>query len=276
MNTTCPRCRDKTTKLCDACQQIKYCSPVCLQTDAHAHKLVCRSFKDVAATAPGAGVRRIIVFLPDEKKPRFTWAPVSQSIGGVYPENERYSEDIDMNDVTDLAGEKHALTAAYTCKNAWTGDALERTIKIVFDENASANYESRNQAVLAATQGMDDMGWRGPVVACCGTLGGGDHGFDIASLHDMDMEAYSHLVGFLIGYRNKTPQRVARLGSKVNCVKVACEGDRDNDMPAHQIVRVPRSHPVFVGEVVSCEVSEASSAILKSAQQESTMLTQQP
>jgi hypothetical protein len=110
------------------------------------------------STDPGAGVRRIVVFLPDEKKPRFTWAPVSQSIAGVYPENERYCEDIDMNDVTDLASEKHSLTAAYTCKNAWTGEHLDRTIKVVFDENASAKYEDKNQAVLAATQGMDDMG----------------------------------------------------------------------------------------------------------------------
>ena len=95
--------------------------------------------------------------------------------------------------------------------HAWTGDNLDRTIKVVFDDNASANYESRNQAVLAATQGMDDVGWRGTVIAFCGMLGGGDHGFDFASLHDMDMEAYSHLIGFLISYRNKTPQHVARL-----------------------------------------------------------------
>ena len=118
MNKTCPPCRDDGVKFCVACRQIKYCSSECLQADAHAHKLVCRSFKDVAATASGTGVRRIVVFLPEEKKPRFTWAPVSQSIAGVYPENERYHEDIDINDVTDLAGEKHALTAAYTCKNA--------------------------------------------------------------------------------------------------------------------------------------------------------------
>ena len=55
MNTTCPRCRDEATKSCDACRQIKYCSPECLQADAHAHKLVCRSFKDMPSTDPGAG-----------------------------------------------------------------------------------------------------------------------------------------------------------------------------------------------------------------------------
>jgi hypothetical protein len=89
-------------------------------------------------------------------------------------------------------------------------------------------------------------------------LGGGDHGFDMISLQDMDMEAYSHLVGFLISYRNETTQHAARLGSKVKCVKVSCEGDRNSGMPAHQVVRVPCSHPIFVGEGTSCEVSEVS------------------
>jgi hypothetical protein len=146
--------------------------------NSQAHKLVCRSFKDIPATTPGVGVRRIVVFLPNEKKQRLTWAPVNQSIAGVYPENEWYSEDIDVNDVNELAGEEHALAAAYTCKNAWTGEHLDRTIKVVFDENASASYENKNQAVLTATQGMNDMGWRGPVIASCGTLGGGEYGFE--------------------------------------------------------------------------------------------------
>lgn len=211
---------------------------------------MCRAYKDVADNPPGPGFRRIVIFLSHEKKPRFTWAPVSQTFAGFYPENERYYEDIDMNDVTELAG-NHEPKAAYTCKNAWTGERLDRTLKVVFDGNFNGNYEERNQAAFAATQSMDDMEWRGPIIAFCGTLGGGDHGLDFDSLHDMDMESYSHLVGFLIGYRNKTTQHAARVGPKVECVKIACEGDRNNDMPSRQIVRVPRSHPVFVGQGTS-------------------------
>jgi hypothetical protein len=81
---------------------------------------------------------------------------------------------------------------------------------------------------------------------------------NFSNLHDMDKEAYSHLVSFLISYRNKTTQHAARLGSKIKCAKVFCEGDCNSDMPAHQIVRVPRSHPIFVGKGTSSEVSEVS------------------
>ena len=256
----CPRCLNPATSLCTGCKNIKYCSPECQQADRPSHKFLCRTYENFTQPPATPGMRRIVVFLPDEKVPRFTWVPVSIRIGGRYHENERRSEDVEMVDVVDIM-EGQVYKAEYTCKNAWTGEPLSRTIKVVFDENFSANYESKNQAVQAATQGMDDVGWRGPIIAFCGSLGGGEYGLDLEKVYDMDMETYSHVVGFLIGYRNKTTEHAARIGPKVECVKVACKGDRELGAPSHQVVRVPRSHPIFVGEGALSEVSEVSSHI---------------
>lgn len=256
----CPRCLDKATKLCDGCKNIRYCSPECQQADRPAHKLLCRTYDSFTQRPSTSGMCRIVVLLPDEKIPRLTWAPLSLSIAGRNRENERYSEDIDMNDIIEVTAQQ-SFRAAYTCKNAWTGDPLSRTIKVVFDDNFIANYENKNQAVQAATQGMDDVGWRGPIIAFCGSLGGGDCGLDLEKVYDMDMQDYSYLVGFLIGYRNKTAQQAARIGPKVECVKVACKGDREVGLPFHQVVRVPRSHPIFVGEGAMSEVSEVNTPL---------------
>lgn len=256
-NIICPRCLDKATRLCDGCRNIKYCSSECQQADRPAHKLLCRTYGNFTQRPSTPDLRRIVVFLPNEKAPRFTWAPVSIGVAGCYPENERYSEDIDMNDIIEVDAQQ-SFTPAYTCKNAWTGSPLSRTIKIMFDENSGTNYQHKNQAMQAATQGMDDMGWRGPMIAFCGSLGGGDCGLDFDKVYDMDMQDYSFVVGFLIGYRNRTAQQAARVGPKVECVKVHCKGDRELGLLSHQIVRVPRSHPIFVGEGALSEVSEVS------------------
>jgi hypothetical protein len=129
----------------------------------------------------------------------------------------------------------------------------------MYDDNFKVHYADRNQAVVSATRGMDVVGWSGPIIAYCGTLGGEAwNEYDIVRLHDMDMRAYSHLVSFLTSHYNRIPEQKVRTGPKVSCVKVACQGDIETGLPSHQVVSVPRTHPIFMGEGASSNVSDVS------------------
>ncbi|GAB7332636.1 hypothetical protein MBLNU13_g04400t1 [Cladosporium sp. NU13] len=72
----------------------------------------------------------------------------------------------------------------------------------------------------------------------------------------MNMRAKADLMAYLTYYCNR--ERFASLkGPKVACVKVASVGDFQHDVcPYHQVVNVPRTHPIFVGKGVSSPISE--------------------
>jgi hypothetical protein len=250
----CPRCTDVATKVCGGCKDISYCSPECQQADWNVHKLLCKGFKDFAQPAPSANMRRIVVFLPDEKKPRFMWAPVQRNYSGYDLKGKPLApwENIDEASVIDT---KHLMRPSDTNTNAWTGQPLGYAIQVLFDDNFQTHYTERNQAVVFATQGMDAVGWRGPIIAYCGTLRGGDFdALDIVKLHDMDMRACSHLVAYLINHYNKTPEQMVRRGPKVKCVKVSDSVDRKTS-EVYKEVLVPPSHPMFWGQSMLVDVS---------------------
>lgn len=84
----CPRCTDPATKLCVICKNISYCSPECQQADWASHKSLCKDFKEFTEPRPSPDMRRVVVILPGEPKPRFMWAPVTTDHDGskrVYP-----------------------------------------------------------------------------------------------------------------------------------------------------------------------------------------------
>lgn len=251
----CPRCMEKANKFCGGCKDISYCSPECQQADWHVHKLLCKSFKDFAQPAPAANMRRIVVFLPDEKKPRFMWAPVRRNYSGCDLKGKPLApwEDIDKTSVIDV---EHLMGPRDTTTNAWTGQPLGYAIQILFDDDFKANYSDRNQAVVSATKGMDEAAWRGPIIACCGTLRGGDfNAADIVKIHDMDTRAYSHLVAYLIDHWNHTDEQVVRKSPKVECVKVADSVDRETSK-IYQKILLPPSHPMFWGQSMVADVSK--------------------
>lgn len=252
---------DKATKVCGGCKDISYCSSECQQADWHVHKLLCKSFKDFAQPAPSANMRRVVVFLPGEKKPRFMWAPIRRIVGG--PDDHRDGEilrDLEEFEKSSVIDVEHVMRPTYTTKNAWTGQPLGYAIEVLYDDNFKAHYPDRNQAVASAPLGMDVVGWRGPIVAYCGTLGEENFNkFDVVKFHDMDTRACSHLVAFLISHYNRTLEQEMRKGPKVRCVKVACKGDLEKGLPSHQVVSVPRSHPIFNGGGASSEISKVSS-----------------
>jgi hypothetical protein len=88
-------------------------------------------------------------------------------------------------------------------------------------------------------------------------LGGDFDALDIVKIHDMDMRAYSHLVAYLIGHCNETPKQKMRRGPKVQCVKVADSVEREN-FPVYQQVRVPPTHPLFLGQSVLSSISKVN------------------
>jgi hypothetical protein len=254
-NKTCPRCTDAATKVCGGCKNISYCSTECQQADWHAHKLLCKILKDFTHP-PSPNMRRVIAFLPDEKKPRFAWAPVRSNFAGVDDEGKIKSyETIDETHITQV--EQNSM-AHDTDRNAWTGEPLGYAIGVLFDDNFNANYADRNKAVTAATQGMDELGWRGPLIAYRGKRRGGDFdALDIVKIHDMDMRAYSHLIAYLIDHCNETPKQRMRRGQKVQCVKVADSVERENS-PIYQQVGVSPSHPMFLGQSVLSSISKVN------------------
>jgi hypothetical protein len=192
---------------------------------------------------------RIVVFLPDENKPRFMWAP---TVGHVLKDRDAIGH--------------HGSSINYcraTRTNAWTGEDLGYHVLISYDDNFIGNHKERNSAIVTSTQGMDSVGWCGPMTAHCRPHKDGrpnveDMGPDVGKLIHMDLQAFSHLVSFLIDHENQTFMHAMRKRPKLNCVKVACKGDRDNGMPSHHIVRVPRSHPIFCGQASVSQVSEVS------------------
>lgn len=103
------------------------------------------------------------------------------------------------------------------------------------------NYSNENKAVITATGNKCGISWRGPVIAFCGRLSGQN----IRRVRDMDMRTYADLVDWLTDYYDELEGAERRVGPKVDCVKVSCNGDVRFGAERLQAVKVPRSNPIF-------------------------------
>lgn len=247
----CPRCKEPATKTCGGCKNITYCSAECQQADWPTHKILCGTFKDFAQH-PSAGKCRVVAFLPGETKPRFMWATLVDEgsymtfdAQSLFPTSERYESKITIH------------------HNAWTDTGLDYELHVYFTTRATDFYPLPNQAVYTACGGLRpkfsyEFNFHGPIFAFCGRLGkflrDPEYEHELVQAHDMDMRTYAHLVAYLTYYYNKGFASLK--GPKVPCVKVACEGERKSGTPSHQTVRVPRTHPIFIGQGVSSKISE--------------------
>jgi hypothetical protein len=250
----CPRCTEVATKLCGGCKEIGYCSLECQQADWPVQKNLCKSFQDFAGPRPAPEMRRVVVFHPEEKKPRFMWAPLLHDewgwgCGRVCPA-----------DLLDYHSNNITWKALETRKNIWTGKDLGYAIQMWFDDNWCNNFSDTNYAVVATTQDQDPAKWSGPIVVTCQTLARGRIEFSGNSVRsnemlDMDLLAYSHLAGFMVDFYNDSQSHSFRKGPKVQCVEMAC-GQGDNSTEVHSLVHVPRSHPMFQGRGVLSEISK--------------------
>jgi hypothetical protein len=255
---TCPRCTEPATKQCGGCKSIAYCSLECQQADWPSHKSLCKDFAAFAGPRPSINLRRVVVFIPGEDKPRFKWAPLEEE-----DLRDGNGEHVYPSNVIDTP-EYVTWTAIKGEANVWTGAPLGYTIHVWHDDEFMEKYQHDGvdgKALRAATQGKDAATWRGPVMACCGSrpqtiqeILAGDPIEEVKML-DMDLRAYSHLTSIMIDYYNTTEQNAFRKGPKVQCVEMAC-GQGYNSTEVHKLVHMPRTHPMFQGQSVLSAVSK--------------------
>jgi hypothetical protein len=200
----------------------------------------------------------VVAFLPGEAKPRFMWATLVDEGGymtfdaqSLFPTKERYESKIAIH------------------HNAWTDAGLGYELHVYFTGRSPDYYPLPNQAVYTACGGLRpkfsyDFNFHGPIFAFCDRLGAflGDPEYqhELVQAHDMDMRTYAHLIAYLTYYYNDGFASLK--GPKVTCVKVACKGERNNGVPSHQAVRVPRTHPIFVGKGIPSKNLRGMASVL--------------
>ena len=249
---TCPMCTDKGKLWCGGCRNVSYCSKECQEAEWPTHKVLCKTFKDFEKR-PSENMRRIVVLMPNEEKPRFMWVEVSQRLGyqavdnsSFFPKNViPFGAQIFRNEIIN------------------TPVAQGFTIEIKYDDEFMKNYHTTNKAVVAATNKKLGFEWRGPIYAFCCTLRGGNFAaLDMTRVRDMDMRTYSDLVAYLTDYYNDKPEHKARKGGKVMAVRINCDGEREDlQLPHYQVIGLPRTHPMFhPGAKVHSDLSSLSKA----------------
>ena len=146
-------------------------------------------------------MRRVIVFLPGEKVPRFAWMKEKKHMS--------YSE-VDYSSYCPAFAYQTPINT-----NAWTGKGTGYTINLGYDDSFLKNYSDPNKAVITATQGHSQVLWRGPLFAYCGLVyNRGECKGEIRAVDDVDMRTYADLVAYLIDYCNKTPEHKLRKGPR--------------------------------------------------------------
>lgn len=254
----CPRCTDVATNLCVICKNIKYCSPECQQADWASHKSLCKSFKDFAGPRPASNMRRVVVFLPEEDKPRFMWAPLS--------DDGRGSMCTLPHEFLDYKPKPLFWKQLTTSTNVWTGKKLGYVVQVWYDDNFVMNFQDVEPppALQAATQGLEKTEWRGPMVTCCHGLPKEDwddgeddsHPLGTVKTSDMDMRAYSQATSMIIDHGNEKARQFCK-GPKLQCIEVACGEDGEGTGP-HRVIHMPRTHP----KLREPEASEVSKVLL--------------
>ena len=231
VDSSCPCGEDDGKLTCGGCRNIKYCSVECQEADWLSHKLLCKTFKDFQER-PEPGMRRIIVFLPGESKPKFMWRPMEQHWG---------YQTVTFQDFMKLDTCKSTGTDCHQ----FTLKPLKRNLNVRFDDDFIAKYTEENKAITKATGGRLFWKWRGPVFAECGLNHGPDK--DITQIRDMDMRSFADLVAFFMDYANhSTENRTRKRKQKVLAVRSNCVGEqRLSGVPPFVQVEVPAFHPVF-------------------------------
>jgi hypothetical protein len=115
---TCPRCTEPATKQCGGCKSIAYWSLECQQADWPVHKNLCKSFKDFSGPRPSPDMRRVVVLHPNEKKPRFMWASLTDDDWGLG------TGRVCPADTLDYHSKDIVWRVRETRKNIWTGQDL--------------------------------------------------------------------------------------------------------------------------------------------------------
>jgi hypothetical protein len=251
----CPRCTEVATKLCGTCKDISYCSLECQQADWPVHQSVCKLFKAFTTPRPAPDMRRVIVFLTQNKTPQFEWVRARELAGG---------EHIHPRDLF-----KHPESVSWrpieTRRNGWTNMNIGYSMQVWHDDGFLGKFPP-NLSLLGATLGLDAAGWCGPMMVCCesfpetqSSLFVNENDREGVEVLDMDTLAFSHLASFLIDHSNDTLEHLFCMGPKVQGIEMACGlGPKSTEAhtEAHKVVRLPRTHPFFQGQGVLSGISK--------------------
>ncbi|KAK5710326.1 Zinc finger MYND domain-containing protein 10 [Elasticomyces elasticus] len=227
----CPICDESASQVCVGCRDIHYCSQECQEADWCAHKLLCKTFAKMKFP-PNQGMVRAIYFPPLGSKPQFLWLQVEQvaSAGDI---GLKYEARIGRRLPDRKVIKQNAITDAF----------LEQHLNICYDASL---FTVNSSVVKAMGDSSRKTVLRGPILAFCGreSIAEADGTNNTNQLRDMGMEAYSHIMAYLICSSESDAGSVAIRGPKVQAVKVLCNGALKGDEKARfQAVALPRMHP---------------------------------
>ncbi|KAK5118779.1 hypothetical protein LTR85_007985 [Meristemomyces frigidus] len=188
---------------------------------------------------PNEHMRRVLFFPRDSKKPMFLWLSVIDEFDGTGRVACQQPQMLEQ-----MGTDWPEYDTIY--QNDITSVQLGYGIHLCHTENRTDSGLDVNQAVLAATGGMMQSPWRGPLLAFCGKLEeeAAEHA-DIVEVTDMGMAAYSHIIAHLIDRENEDKAHLAIKGPKSQAVKVLCDGDMQaNDGERYTAGQLPRLHPL--------------------------------
>ncbi|KAK5729027.1 hypothetical protein LTR15_002168 [Elasticomyces elasticus] len=227
----CPICNEPASQVCAGCRDVQYCSQECQEADWCAHKLLCKTFTKMKFP-PSQGMVRAIYFPLLGNKPQFLWLQVGQvaSAGDI---GLKYEERVGCRLPDRKVIKQNAITDAF----------LEQHINLCYDARL---FTVNSSVVKAMSDSSRKTGLRGPILAFCGvqSIAAADGTNNTNSLRDMGMEAYSHIMAYLICSSESDAGSVAIRGPKVQAIKVLCNGAlKGAEKARFQAVALPRMHP---------------------------------
>lgn len=232
-----------------------YCSQECQQADWHAHRTLCRSFRDFLHR-PGLRFRRAIYFpTPFGSNPRLTWVEIVPNAPDWNGHDEPLLDDLlkaSLDEREPIGRDVHMIRG-----NSLRAGDLDHVIELTC-RDASFVRLSPNQSITRIG-GSRWHSWLGPFVA----MAKASTAFDPAYYQDIDLVDLHDIVDYLAWYRDGIGSAADGVGCrtyfaenhvlpfqkgdvKVKGVRVNARGDQIVcGRPPFELVDVPRRHPLF-------------------------------
>lgn len=112
--TSCNWCfKTPTTKLCDRCKFVAYCSKACQSKDADVHKVICQGSKELLKRSPKP-ILHLALLLPDDQlSPKHVWLKFNMhEVAGALQEQPDLTETILRGHLDDVAKLKSVLLSS--------------------------------------------------------------------------------------------------------------------------------------------------------------------